>query len=237
MSDASIDTALGPWLACKVEQDDGSFTFPCRDNSYDNIFDPGTDELYVTTRDYLGSAFGPSVGYGDATDISGGLISTRCRWGQLGVPLGCKVYDVSNREGEMQVFSTDGRIVREPNGDIDAERSNSPLAAGFISFTDNNLEQKFVVFPASNLSDSSSTWIRAVPDGQHAREAGSGWQQTDYAVSGRPGLVLYVEVCGTQQHNRFERRCAWVSVNGSGFLGQLDTVGWTNRTDELPRAP
>lgn len=142
----------------------------------------------------------------------------------------------------MQVFSPNGAVVRDADGDIDANKSSSPLAVGFISFTDKVLKQKFVVFPASNLIDSSSTWIRAVPDGRHSRLPEFGWQQTDYAVNWRPGLVLYVKVCGTQQHNRFEFLCKWVSVNGDpsadrDLRGQLDTVGWTNRTDELPRAP
>ena len=242
LSDTDIDRAFQPWGACKVKQLDGSFTYPCRVNSYDNIFDLDSDELYVTTQDYRGSALGPDGGYGDATSISGGLISTQCRWGQTGLPFGCHVYDVSNREGQMQVFSPNGAVVRDADGDIDANKSSSPLASGFISFTDKVLKQKFVVFSLSNLIDSSSTWIRAVPDGRHSRLPEFGWQQTDYAVNGRPGLVLYVKVCGTQQHNRFEFLCKWVSVNGDpranrDLRGQLDTVGWTNRTDELPRAP
>jgi hypothetical protein len=118
--------------------------FACQTNdrcftTYTSMYTPVGDVLRVT-----GTA---------GTSQSGGTMLTRCRWGANGVPFSCYWVNIDRREGYMDVIDLEGTGAR------------TPLAAGFMSFSEGGFKRA-VWLLASGLG---SEIQKHVPTTQDAR--------------------------------------------------------------------
>ncbi len=157
--------------------------------TYQDIYNQSDDSLNVVTTP------GSSINGGGITKMS-------CRWGNRGKIMDCYLYDVHAGQG---VMSLDDRI---------GKGAQSPLAAPFISFTDDvtNPEEPIIyaVFPRWTTGYDKAI-IKAVAAGENARDSvlgpsGNSWY--DNEVEGR---VLQSN-CWITPSIRFLPLCSWVEV-------------------------
>ena len=217
------ENPLQPWLACRPGASN-----TCYSLSYRRLWVNGPDDLHVTvhTSEYQDGdphdpGFDQTYDYRGAHSISGGLSEFDCRWGSAGVPFDCWFYDTDNPEGWM--------VADELSGST----KQSPLAAPFMSFTDNpdGTDMRFVVFPSSFLGG-RPTQIKAVPLDMDVQDSATDhpWSSLRYS-----GEVLRMQVCrASGVPPLVTSRCAWVSANSTGPAGlaqQLRIAGlWSPRS-------
>ncbi|WP_419554780.1 DVUA0089 family protein [Candidatus Poriferisodalis sp.] len=190
----------------------------------------GTHKCFNTHNDiYLGGDLGDSAYQGieslwintsgneGLTDNKGGVQELKCRWGTAGAEFGCWLYDTDNPEGFIsRAFLT---------GVWTGDHKRSPLAAPFISFTDEDDDgnkKRFAVFPES-FAGGSVTWFKHVPVGSGAnyrvrKAPGNTWNQDTYDIDADGDRdELRVKDCTQQPGTGPTPECPWVDVAASDF--------------------
>ena len=188
------------WHGC----DDGGVKGQCY-VEYGNIYkadedcSDGMGNIDLSDNDCL------NVDVKAGSDKDGGVQARSCRWSGETVVMHCYLYDVDDatkRQGWMGMDDKNGRRIVLNEGTEDEEVVyKSPLAAPFISFTDEKDDIKFAVFPKSSTGY-DNTIIKAVPKGSGARDASGGWHDNHYN-----GKVLQVQNCPSRREG-----CVWVNT-------------------------
>ena len=229
-----VKKAFGPWLGCHPDPDGPDGPKPekhvCFEQTYPKIITG--DRLNVETRHNR-----------NEQSRTGGLLALNCRWGSGPQQFGCHLYDVSNREGYI-VHENPSGLIKRKDGKVDGEKSSTPLAQGFLSFTyaaDGFASSRFVVFPHSFLDHSTDTYIRAVPDGKDQRERRYGWRTNtfDISPSGQPADYrdLQVQLCRiVSPGSIIKPDCEWHSTNLGALKGYFDRFDLIYRTSRRPFA-